>query len=184
MARSVAAALLALIAAACAPAGSSPGSAPAGPPASIIETSTSVSVRLSEQAEAATVLLQASPEVVWVLLPEVYESLGIAAEIHDAEARAYGTRRFAQNRLGGKRTAEFVRCGHQGAGPSAASNYRVRLSIVSTLGSAPGVGTRLVTEVSGSATPVEGTSTAAVRCVSTGELEQRINALVAERLAG
>lgn len=176
--------LLALLLIACSPAAPSPAPSPATRPASITETSTSVAIRLSESHEPATVTLDAPLERVWSIVPEVYQALGIPAEINDPGARVYGTRSFAQSRLGGKRTADYVRCGNEGAGPSAVSGYRVRLSVVSSLRSAPGGKTVLATEVNGSATPVEGTSTAAVRCASTGALEQRIHSLVSERAAG
>ena len=44
--------------------------------------------------------------------------------------------------------------------------------------------TWVTTQVGGSATPVAGTSTEAVMCVSTGRLEKRVEELLAARLAG
>lgn len=176
--------LVALAAAACAPAASSPRPTPAGPPPSLTVTSTEVTVRLSENAGVAPLRLDAPLERVWEALPAVYETLGIPVEVNDASTRTYGTRRYTYGRLGGKRTMDYVRCGHQGAGPSAVSSYRVRVTIVSSVGPAPDEKSVLATEVTGVAMPVDGTSTGAVRCVTTGDLERRIHSLVAEQLGG
>lgn len=136
---------------------------------------------------APTVLLGASPEQVWGAIPAVYAALEIPAEIAEPAAFTYGTTRFTRSRLGGDRITRFLRCGSQGSGSGAlpVTAYRVRLSVISSVEPGTTAGTaRLTTRVQGSATSVEGTGSAMVGCSSTGELEQRIHALLLERLAG
>jgi len=171
-----------VLVAACASATPAPGTRSSGPPAAVVTTSTGAMVRLDPEMAGITVPLDASPDRVWTVLLEVYQALGVPAEINDATTWSYGTRRFSQSRLAGRRVAEFVRCGHEGAGASAMSAHRIRLSIVSSLKPARGGKTVLQTEVGGSATSIEGTSTAPVRCVSEGQLEQQIHAQVIQRL--
>lgn len=176
-----------LLTSACASAGS-PSSAQSSSPVTTVdmEMPDGGAIRL-EATSAPTVTLSASSEQVWAVLPAVYAALEIPVEINDPAARVYGTRRFTRNRLDGKRVTHFIRCGSQGAGSGAlpVTSYRVRLSVLSSVEPGTASGTALVaTRVQGSATSVDGTSSATVGCSSTGALEQRIHRLLAEHLAG
>ena len=128
--------------------------------------------------------LAAPPDSVWKALGAAYAALGLTPTVVDSRTRTYGVQRFTQPRLGGKRTAEYVRCAFEGTGPSSVGGYRTQLSIISVLTPSGTDATTLAVEVTGFATSVEGTSTPPARCASTGELEQRIQVLVRERLAG
>ena len=174
--------LTALVSSGCSSATSSAGSGP-GPSANVSETETGGFIRLNNDSKSVSVTLDAPPDKVWKVLPAVYGRLGISTEISDAFARMTGTTTFTQSRLAGKRTLDWIRCGNQGAGPSAGGMYRIRLSISSTARAGQDGKTDLVTDVSGTATRMEGTSTGAVACVSTGELEQRIVQVVMEELS-
>ncbi|HVF40388.1 MAG TPA: hypothetical protein VM939_10840 [Gemmatimonadaceae bacterium] len=175
-------ALMVLATAACGsavPVARDPGRAPE--PARVTDTETSGFIRLSDEPSAA-VVIDAPLDRVWALLPGVYETIGVPGDIDDAAARVYGTRRFSSNRLDKNRTDAFVRCGNEGAGPSAGGAYRMRLAIVSSLRTTSDDRTLVATEFTGSAVAAEGTSTGVLRCVSNGALEQRIRALLTERL--
>jgi len=176
--------VVALAVIACTPPVSTPSSGAAGAPPSIVATETGVMMRVDPENNTLTFRVDATPEQVWTKLPGIYETLGIPAEVLDSSARVFGTRGFVLGRLDGKRTTEFVRCGNEGTGPSSAGMYRTRLIIVSSLKSAPEGGTLVSTELGGTATSVEGTSSGPVSCSSKGPLEQRIRALLLERLAG
>ncbi|HEV2129606.1 MAG TPA: hypothetical protein VGR27_00800, partial [Longimicrobiaceae bacterium] len=176
--------LLAALAAACAPAASSPGDRTVGPNAAIIESSTSVLVRINNDESGMTRTLDAAPERVWAVLPAVYGELGIPVEVSDANARVIGNRRVTTRRIGGERINTRVRCGNDGAGPSAMNGYLVQLSILTSLQPAAAEKTVLTTQIGGHATPIEGTSTSRVLCATTGRLEQRIAQLIAGRLEG
>lgn len=177
------AAVVGLFSTGCAAATSPAGEAP-GPSASVADTETGGTFRLSSDRNFVSMALDASAAKVWDLLPGVYRKLGVPVEINDAAARKIGTQAYMLPRLDGKRTADWVRCGNQGAGPSSGGMFRTRLTIMTTVREAGDGKATLVTEVGGSASPVEGTSTGPVACASTGDLEQRIRALMLEALAG
>jgi hypothetical protein len=161
---------------------SAPVSRAPGPPASVDGTETSTYIRLSEESLAATAEFYATPEKLWAALPVVYGKLGIAANVNDPTTLRYGATAFTSSQLGGKRTADYVRCGNEGAGPSASGAYRRRLSILSSIVGIGDAHSALTTEVTGSATSVEGTSSGAVRCVTNGTLERQIRSLLLDAI--
>lgn len=178
-----AAGIAALLSTGCAAATSPAGSAP-GPSVNVADTETGAIFRLSSDPDFVSVALDAPAAQVWDLLPGVYRKMGIPVEINDPTARKIGTHGYMLSRLDGKRTSDWVRCGTQGAGPSSGGMFRTRLAITTTVREAGEGKATLLTEVGGSASPVEGTSTGPVACASTGGIEQRIRALLLEALAG
>ena len=139
-------------------------------------------VRLNQESQAVSVSIDAPAKKVWSVLPRVYEQLGIKADFADDAAMAIGANSFTASRLDGKRTSEFVRCGNQGSGPSSGAMFRTRLSIASRVVATQGR-TEILSEVTGTATPVEGTSTGMVTCASTGLIELRIRELTLAAIA-
>jgi hypothetical protein len=162
---------------ACAPA-ATPAGRPAPVPAQVQETGSGLRIQLGAVEAAPPVAVNRSPDDVWAALPQVYASLGIRPDAVDPSTRTYGSQRVTQLRIGDRRTASYVRCGNEGAGPSAASGYRIQLSILTRLAPTSAGTTEVTTEVTGFATSVEGGSTGAIRCVSNGELERHIAALL------
>jgi hypothetical protein len=155
-----------------------------GPSAHVSETATGGFIRLSEDSKATSISLDAPPAKVWAALPAVYRKLGITPDRNDAATMTIGTQAYTQSRLDGRRTLEWMRCGNQGAGPSSGGMVRTRFTILSTVRPAANDRSDLVTTITGTATPVEGTSTGPVSCTSTGDLEQRIRSLVVAELTG
>jgi hypothetical protein len=148
------------------------------------ETQTGLEIRTGDPSRAVSSVIAAPVDSVWAHLPGVYAKMGIEAEVNDAARRRYGTMRFARRGLMGRPTGDWVRCGHQGAGPSAVSGRRIRLRILTSVKPEGAERARAETEVEGDATTIEGASTAPVRCVSTGEIERRLRDELARRLAG
>ena len=159
---------------ACASGGSAPPSAAPGAPPTVRPTSSGLAVRLAVDSVRSTTVFQAPLDTVWSRLPAVYEALGIPVQVTDPGTWTFGNRRFTARNLAGKRSIDLMYCGHEGAGPSAVRATLVRLSVVSALRRLASGDTELTTEVTGTSTPMDGTSTASTRCVSNGELEQRI----------
>lgn len=174
--------LATLALAACAPAAGPAQDRPAAPPAHVQETGGGIRIQLGAVQPGTPVSLNGSREAAWTALPQVYASLGLRADLVDPATHRYGAQRVTQVRIGERRTRDLVRCGNEGAGPSAASGYRIQLSIVSRLVPAAEGKTNVATDVGGWATSVEGGSTGAIRCVSTGELEQQIATRLAAAL--
>lgn len=152
-------------------------------PAEIRETSTGVSIRIAADQLVVETDVNADLERAWLVLPAVYSALGIDGQVLDSKARVYGTRRFTKSRVGNTRVSSYVRCAFQGAGPSAASGFRTQLSIMTRLESSTAEWTTVSSQISGTATSVEGTSTDAVRCVSNGNLERLIARMLADSAA-
>lgn len=154
----------------------------AGAPASTHATESGVLVRLNQESQAVSVSIDAPAAKVWSVLPRVFEQIGVKPEFVDAASMTIGTRSFTASRLDGKRTSDAVRCGNQGSGPSSGAMVRTKLSITTRVVAIQGR-TEILSEVKGTATPVEGTSTGAVACASTGLVELRIRELTLAALA-
>ncbi|MBW3654995.1 MAG: hypothetical protein KY444_02745 [Gemmatimonadetes bacterium] len=168
--------------AACAAAAEPARSGAAAPPTHIQETGGGIRIQLGAAEPGTPVALSGSREEAWAALPQVYASLGLPADLVDPATHRYGAQRVTQARIGERRTRDLVRCGNDGAGPSSTAGYRIQLSIVSRLVGAAGGKTEVTTDVAGWGTTVEGASTGAIRCVSTGELEQQIATRLAAAL--
>ena len=138
-------------------------------------------IRLSDMQTIASTALSAPIDSVWRVLPAVYTKLEIAPEVSDRNAAVFGTRAHTSSRLAGGRAIDLLRCPNSGSGSSTGA-YRTRISILTTVAELPGGETGVSTEVSGAATSVEGTSTGAMRCASTGEIERRIVGLITDLL--
>jgi hypothetical protein len=152
-------------------------------PSEVRETSTGAIIRISAEQLVVETEVKVPVELAWSLLPRVYSALGIDGRILDSEARVYGTRRFTKSRVGNTRVSDYVRCAFQGAGPSAAGGYRTQLSIATRVEGSTSEWTTVSSQISGTATSAEGTSTDAVRCVSNGNLERLIARMVADSAA-
>ncbi|HWP38145.1 MAG TPA: hypothetical protein VNL18_11385, partial [Gemmatimonadales bacterium] len=176
--------VVAMIAVGCSSGGPPPTAESPAPAARVGETQTGLEIRTGEASPATSSVLAHPADSVWAHLPGVYSAMGIEAEVNEPATRRYGTARFTRRGLMGRQTSEWVRCGHQGAGPSAVSGRRIRLTILTTVRPEGADRSRLETEVTGEATTIEGTSTAPVRCVSTGEIERRLRDEMVRRLTG
>lgn len=175
--------LLAMTAISCV---SSPGSAPLEGAASggrpeLKEASSGTVIQLPGEQPSREIEVAGSPEKAWAALPLVYQELGITGQVLDSGSRTFGARRFRTRQIGGRRTDEYVRCASQNMGPSAVAGYRLELSVVSRVQPSPGGQAAVSTLVTGSASAIDGTSTAPVRCVTTGRLEEQIASMLADR---
>lgn len=156
---------------------------PLGSGSSVISTSTGMIIRLESDDTGVSAVIDADSARVWGVLPEVYDSLGIAASVVGDPGLVWGNPRFNGTRIDGARTDRYVRCATSGAGPGSAGGYRTQLSITSRVQGQADGRTLLTTSVHGTARTVEGTSTAPSRCASNGRVEARIAGMVAELLA-
>lgn len=158
---------------ACASTGQDAGLARPGPESVVTETSTSAHVRIQVEGPA-TSTVEADAERVLALLPQVFDALGVEIDVNDPDARAVGVLKFTKRRIAGEPTERLVRCGNDGAGPSAMSVYRIQLSVLTRVQPMAGGMTAVQTEVRGDAMPVDGSSSARTLCVSNGRIEQMI----------
>lgn len=166
--------LPALLTLGCAPR-NTPGTG--GPPdaaPSIHATSTGIEVRLSNPEHGLSAPLPAAPPIVFDALISVMQDWEIEPDVLDSRQRRYGANRITRSRIAGESSADLLRCANMGAGPSAVGRLRIRLSVLSQVDPGEDGGSVLTTRVEGTATPVDGTSTSMVNCISTGKLEERI----------
>jgi hypothetical protein len=148
-----------------------------GPPDAaplIHATSTGVEVRLSNPEHGLSAPLRAAPPIVFDALISVMQDWDIDPDILDSRQRRYGANRINRSRIAGESSSDLLRCANRGAGPSAVGRLRIRLSVLSQVDPGEDGGSVLTTRVEGTATPVDGTSTSMVNCISTGKLEERI----------
>ena len=146
-----------------------------------IETGETMGARLGSLPEfksAHQSRVQLPIETAWTRLGLAYQTLGIALTVRDAPSHTLGnegTRRT--HTLGGERMSDFLDCGTGTGGGPNADLYAITLSVVSELQAASESTTQVATMVQATAAPLTFGSPP-VACSTTGNLEERIAALV------
>ena len=166
--------------------GTGGGAGPVGAthlPASMEESGEQINLQLTRDERGLTAELEGGAADVWAQLPEVYGDLGIDPDVIDVAGRRYGSGTVTGLRVGSLPMHEVVRCGAQATGLQSSTRMRVTLSVVSTVEAISEGHSLLRTRITGSGSRIDGTSTGAIACVSTGRLEQRIAGLVRLALA-
>ena len=131
---------------------------------------------------ATTLAVAAAADRVYAVLPEVYASLGIAANAVVGDTRTVGlVNGRAPRQVLRQPLSRYFDCGTTMTGP-AADSYQVTLTAVSRVRAAGDSASDLSTQASASAVPGQ-TSGTRVSCASTGRLEDAVNKAVALRLA-
>jgi hypothetical protein len=124
-----------------------------------------------------------APGRVWGALTPVLASLNIGVEHADSAQLTVVSRNTEFRRvLGGVRMSTYVECGVSAMGKTA-DRYPVYLRVTTTVREGPPGGSVVHTSVQAVARP-EDNGASSVSCESSGKLERRISAQVANRLAG
>lgn len=111
-------------------------------------------------------------------LPEVYEELGLSINMALSDARTVGVRDGrAPRRLAREPLSRYLECGVDATGAAHADTYAVTLTALSRVTVAGDSASVVVTQVLASARPMS-TSGNALRCASTGRLEDHIGKAV------
>lgn len=168
--------LVVLLLAACGGASAVPGPAPSTQArrATAATTSTGWEVVGDRQLPLEAKNVSAPPGQVFTALVRAYADLGIATTVNDANTLTVGNTDLRLNRrLGEEPLSQYLDCGTTNAG-NIANVYRVQMSLVTKVAPAVGrPGSDVTTTVVASArNPTS--SSAAVRCASTGRLETLI----------
>lgn len=149
-----------------------------------VETSTGAGVvNLARSAETigVPVSLKASPDTVFATLLAVYRELGIATTRLDRAQRVAGNDMFkARRRLAGVAMQTYADCGGKAGQPNA-ETFDMELGVVSQVTPTPQGSTIVTTLIAAGSDPMFGRDRQ-MRCVSTGEFERRIAAMVRDRL--
>lgn len=169
--------LLALAACATSTGGVATSTVPPG-----IETSGAQPVVRTRGEFAPAEDVQAPLQRVWDALPQVYAELGIADAGQDPATRTVGHGRVVvSRRFAGQPVSYWLSCGATATGSSAADEFRVQMAVRTTLAPS-GSATSVRTVIEASARGNQGTSSDARDCTTTGRLEQRIAALLRQKL--
>ncbi|CAN5715654.1 hypothetical protein BH23GEM6_BH23GEM6_24530 [soil metagenome] len=132
---------------------------------------------------AQTARVPFSPESVWRVLPQVYESLALPVTQRDASSQTLGNQGLRLRRqLGGERLSRYLDCGRTQGVPSA-DTYDVFLTVNTRVQPGEAGTATLQTHVHASARSVS-FSTGVVECSSTRALEEKIVERVTAKLQG
>jgi len=145
-----------LAAAACAPR-PAPLDAPATP--TTINTSAwGLDIVLEDERAGPGTTVPEEADVVWAALADVYQELGIPLGVLDRARGAIGDADFrTRRRLGGETMSRYISCGSNLTSPLA-NNYRVTLSVMSTVQPRGPRETDVTTEVDATALSNQGSS--------------------------
>lgn len=139
-------------------------------------------IRTIEELSVSSDRIEGAVERAWSVLPSVYRELGIPIGSMDDETRVLGNEGFrVQGKLGDTRLSSFLRCGRSMTGDHADA-YDVAMAVLTQVVEDED-GTVVSTHVNASATPAS-VSGHAVRCGTTGRLEERIAQRVELRALG
>lgn len=127
--------------------------------------------------------IPAAIDSVWMVLPRVYEMLGIPDVGAEPEQRLYGSLEFRVRRIEGKRLSTYIDCGMGATAVPYADDYQVTMSVTTRLEPGEDGGTTAITMVSASGRP-RAVSGNPVHCQSKGVLESRVADLVLYTLLG
>jgi hypothetical protein len=117
---------------------------------------------------------------IWGVLPSVFTSLSIDAEMMDPTTLVLGTQRLRTSRVDGNRLSAFLDCGGGVAAPNADS-YDVQLSLFVQL-EGEGSGSTLVRTVVDATAQSRYNQSDQIQCASFGTLERRVVGLIEQHL--
>jgi hypothetical protein len=170
--------------AACAVSAACAAAAASSPPSTadrVIATTDVGILRADEHPSNLVTNLSASPAAAMAAASAAYNELGVEVKLYDPRSGVIGNRRFSlYHRFAGVPMSTYLGCGMTASGPGA-DNYRITMSLVTTiLPSGSGSTVQTALEAKGEdPSSSQGLSS----CLTTGLLEQRINALIATKAA-
>ena len=132
-----------------------------------------LALRTTEERRVQVDTVGLGPDETWAFLPLVFDDLEIPLTTVNGEAKLLGAvETRVRSRLGKHRLARLLRCGTRPTGP-VADRYEVYLTAVSQVEPLEDGRSLVVTHVAAKALP-GGYSGNAIRCATTGRLEQAI----------
>lgn len=137
-------------------------------------------IEFHTEADAGQMVVTAPISVVWTILPDVFEELGIPVNLSDRSVPEMGNNGFRTRRIEGKRLNTYLDCGFSMDG-QVANIYDVTISVVARLEEVVEGSTVVTTIVDANAKP-NATSGNSVHCTSRGVLEERIPVLALLKL--
>jgi hypothetical protein len=148
-----------------------------------VTTAAGTIAKLSVIAEVEPVVtpLAASPVGAFAQVPAAYADLGIPLTFSQAENMMAGNQGLnVRRQIGGVGMRNYLLCGDNGSGPNA-DTYLISMNIATQVQKVDDGTSKVATVVDATATSMT-TGTNPIHCSSTGELEKRVNELVARHL--
>jgi hypothetical protein len=167
----------------CALAGcaSATGSTPQDNGRVVDRTNTAV-LRSRDESIQNTVHVAAKQDAIFAALADVYPALGVNIALQDPATGDFGNRNFSKMyRLGGVQLSTYVGCGITSTGPGADS-FLVTMSLVSHV-TPDATGSTVVTRLDATAED-QATSNVRQSCLTTGQLEQKVNDALVKKVGG
>ena len=162
---------------------SAPAEGTDGVPVSDVSTvslSGFVSQQLTNDVDFVTSSLPVDVDLIWGVLPGVYQQLGIPVGTSNFDTKEVGNLGFEVQRVGGSRMNKYLDCGTGRTGPMA-NAYQVTLSVLTRLAGTDAGQTEISTMVDGTAVN-RSIAGYPVGCTSRETLEELIVEKVAEAL--
>jgi hypothetical protein len=140
----------------------------------------SATMRINPSVTTSTLALPVTLDRVWAVLPEAYDSVGVAISDMDPRRHVIGNSGFSvRRRLGKTMLSRYLDCGSSQLGPSA-DEYQITMSVMSSVQPRGASDSTVVTtNVDASAQGLQ-FSGQTVRCTSRGELEKQLHAMVTQ----
>ena len=140
-----------------------------------------ISMRTTRSDPTASFAIAAPPDRVFRVLTTVYEDLGLKVNVLDTQGRRIGVESGRIRRqLGGERLSRYIECGER-LGGRVAETDDITFTLLTQV-TADGQNSTLRTLVDATARPI-GVSGNPITCATTGNLEERVVALVREAVA-
>ncbi|MDH5234102.1 MAG: hypothetical protein OEW77_04020 [Gemmatimonadota bacterium] len=112
------------------------------------------SLRIRNDYEATSAIIGLPIDKVWALLPEAFDTIGVAVTVRDPRQRLFGTDGVkVRQRIGGVPLSRFFDCGTTQVGANADS-YEIFLTVMTQLKPAEGDFTTMEVTVTARARPV------------------------------
>ncbi|MDQ6717307.1 MAG: hypothetical protein M3Z17_03040 [Gemmatimonadota bacterium] len=146
-----------------------------------VTTGTFAKLSMVAESEPVVLPLAASPEGAWAQVAPAYTEIGIPLTIVAADAKLAGNQGFNVRRsIGRIPMRNYLRCGDDGTGPNA-DTYQISMNIATQIQKVDDGTSKVATVMDATATsPTMGGNL--IHCSTTGELEARVNEVVATLL--
>ena len=152
-----------------------------GAPTTVVSTGSGTVVQIEEDAELEAPLRH-SPDRVWALIPTIFQEFGLGGAVLDASRRIYGNDKVSANRIAGQNAQTFVRCANEASGMGSTMRYRIQMAIRTAVTDGPDGSSKLNTSITAQASPIDGSSSSRLDCVSNGKLEREVRRAVIAKL--
>jgi hypothetical protein len=148
----------------------------------VVDRTNTAVLRSHDETIQNTVHVAAKQDAIFAALADIYPAVGVNIALQDPATGDFGNRNFSKMyRLGGVQLSNYLGCGITSTGPGADS-FLVTMSLVSHV-TPDSTGSTVVTRLDATAQD-QASSSARQACLTTGQLEQKINSMLVRKFGG